>query len=389
MPDTRTDYHRGRIPSKGKGAGRKQKPNGINAIGYISLQAGLAKACRDNISAFRYHFEVAENDFPPCLESGINAPFAFNYHHWHPDHVGDDLEKICNSPLFTDHRVNVAFWAWEVQGYVKPTWVKASRHFNQVWCPSRYTRDQLAPHLDTEVQAVPHYVHAPRFKRKDRSDRKKGFTILTAFDGKSRLDRKNPAGAIAAFKTAFPRGEDVRLVMKCHGLTPQFEREMNAMIDGDPRIKLLIGYMTDFEVIDLYDSVDCFLSLHKAEGFGLHLAEAMAHSVPVVATGFSGNLDFMNEANSLLVDYRMTDVQDTYYQFGKWADPRVDDAADKLRELWEKFGSTSTKKIIENAYATISSQFSFYNTANTLHALMAKAANVRKFSPGKSKGPQE
>jgi glycosyltransferase involved in cell wall biosynthesis len=160
------------------------------------------------------------------------------------------------------------------------------------------------------------------------------FLFLFFFDFTSYVHRKNPHAVIQAFLQAFPDSSDSRigLVIKMNGmgLRPKEYHTFLQSIDGeDPRIILMDRVLTDRETKSLIKLCDCFLSLHRSEGFGRGLAEAMYLGKPVIATGYSGNLDFTNEHNSCLVDYRLIPVRDHEYPFAsgqKWADPDIEHA---------------------------------------------------------------
>jgi len=106
----------------------------------------------------------------------------------------------------------------------------------------------------------------------------------------------------------------------------------------DPRIEIRDGFLSRTEMFGLQNNIDCYVSLHRAEGFGLGMAECMYLGKPVIATGYSGNLDFMDSDNSLLVDYRMIPLRDGDYmcwQGQHWADPDVAHAARLMRQVFD------------------------------------------------------
>ncbi len=165
------------------------------------------------------------------------------------------------------------------------------------------------------------------------------FLCLFAYDFHSYVARKNPEAAIAAFQEAFPPArQDVGLVIKTLGGAryPDALRPLEALARRDPRVMIRDVELTRDEVHGLQSVCDVFVSLHRAEGFGLSLAEAMLLGKPVVATGYSGNLAFMSAANSCLVDYRLVPVREGEYPFGagqSWAEPDIAGAAAWLRRL--------------------------------------------------------
>jgi glycosyltransferase involved in cell wall biosynthesis len=162
---------------------------------------------------------------------------------------------------------------------------------------------------------------------------------LASFDFHSSVHRKNPLGAIAAFAQAFPRGEeDVQLVVKSSNGTyyPGQLAELVEAADGDPRILIRDQVLDASHMRSLQRCCDAYVSLHRAEGFGLGLAECMAMGKPVVATAWSGNLDFMGARNSCLVDAVLVPVQPHEYPNAvgaRWAEPDLAQAAAWMRRL--------------------------------------------------------
>ncbi|MEP7330247.1 MAG: glycosyltransferase, partial [Betaproteobacteria bacterium] len=147
-----------------------------------------------------------------------------------------------------------------------------------------------------------------------------------------------PLGVAEAFRRAFPGGERVRLLLKIGNLEyqPDLKAQLAALVRDDPRITLLDGYLARPVLWTLMASVDCFVSLHRAEGFGLGMAEAMACGKAVIATGWSGNVDFTRVDNALLVDYRINELQQDMgpYRRGQhWAEPDLDMAAQYMRNV--------------------------------------------------------
>jgi glycosyltransferase involved in cell wall biosynthesis len=150
--------------------------------------------------------------------------------------------------------------------------------------------------------------------------------------------RKNPMAAIAAFRRAFGDAPDRVMAIKLvDNGAHRARHELEAAISGVANIRLIEGMLPHADMAGLIDASDIVISLHRSEGFGLVLAQAMALGKPVVATGWSGNLDFMNEGNSALVSCSLVPVRDPDGAFDacdqEWAEPDIDHAADWLRRL--------------------------------------------------------
>ena len=155
----------------------------------------------------------------------------------------------------------------------------------------------------------------------------------------SAFARKNPLAAIAAFRRAFGDAKDRVLVIKliAGGATRWAERALHEAIAGANNIRLVEGMLPEADMMGLTSAADIVISLHRSEGFGLVPAQAMALGKPVIATGWSGNLEFMTKRNSALVDYSLVPVHDPEGTFGgdgqMWAEADVDDATQWLRRL--------------------------------------------------------
>ena len=230
----------------------------------------------------------------------------------------------------------IAYWAWELPD--PPNWMDCDRNVSEIWTPSAFSRTSLTRLSAKPIHVVPHYVPAPPAPRRRRFE--EPFTVLAMADSRSSLSRKNPEGALRAFRAAFGSSHAARLVLKLSGRDEDIrslEVSLSDLLAG-VNVKVVKGYLEDTELSALYQSADVLLSLHRAEGFGLPILEAMAHGVPVVATGWSGNLTFMSEADSHLVPYTLVPVNDTsaIYKGGVWAEPDLDEAANMLRRLAEQ-----------------------------------------------------
>ncbi len=170
-----------------------------------------------------------------------------------------------------------------------------------------------------------------------------GFLFLFVFDYLSTVQRKNPVGLIEAFKRAFAPGEGPQLLIKTINapLRPLAEEELLWAAHGREDIHVVDRSLTNDELNGLMAACDCYVSLHRAEGFGLTLAEAMAIGKPAIATGYSGNVDFMNGENSYLVDYTIARVGpecEIYPPEGEWAEPSVEHAAELMRRVLDNPG---------------------------------------------------
>ena len=236
----------------------------------------------------------------------------------------------------------VGYWYWELETTPR-TWESAFEAVDEIWCATEFVAEALRRATDQPVVKLPPPIEVAlrrRYERREFGLPDGRFLFLFTFDYNSFVKRKNPEAVIAAFQAAFPRGrDDVGLVVKSvNGVhRPERVAAMMALIGDDPRIAHLDRFLTRDESYGLIDATDAYVSLHRAEGLGLGLAEAMALGKPTIATAYSGNLEFMSASNSLLVDYRLVPIAPGEYLVDDerfvWADPDIDDAARHMRTL--------------------------------------------------------
>ena len=229
----------------------------------------------------------------------------------------------------------IGYWAWELPD-LTPDWLPGLRFVHEIWVPSRFTAAAVARHTRLPVRVVPHPVPeiagaAPPGEGP--------LTVLVAFDMRSGFERKNPLAAIEAFRLAFGADPAVRLIVKVSQAQsyPPGWQALSQAVAGAGNIVLTDALLDAAGMAALLDDANIVLSMHRAEGFGLVLAEAMRRGKAVVATGWSGNADFLNEANSCPVAYRLVpacDPQGSYdFPDQLWAEPDSADAARQLRRL--------------------------------------------------------
>lgn len=243
---------------------------------------------------------------------------------------------------FLKGRRHVGFWAWELP--VAPeSWRPAFNYVDEVWCPSAFTADAVRAIAPARVPV--RVVHHPMFLLADAAPDRARFglaedvcAVLVAFDIRSTAARKNAFGALETFERAFPEAQ-AGAVLVCKILnadaSPEVFAQLTQRFARRPDVHLVTERLTDAEMFQLVASVDVVLSLHRAEGFGLLLAEAMQLGKPVIATAWSGNMDFMDGDSAALVGYRLAPVLDPQgiYRDSEWAEPDLDEAAQKLKAL--------------------------------------------------------
>ena len=241
--------------------------------------------------------------------------------------------------LVRDKRV-VGYWAWELPE-VPNEWRHGVPLVHEVWTPTRFVADAVRPIVGAKpVHIIPYPVaiEATRPRLAARAaDRP--FTVLTIFNMASSFARKNPCASIEAFRMAFGGDPTARLVIKTSNLSvyPEGIRLMERARATADNIDIIAQTMSAAGIDALYDQVDVVMSLHRSEGFGLTIAEAMLRGVPVVATNWSGNVDFLNYKTGIPIPFHLIsalDPQGTYnHPDVNWADADIEAAAAALRRL--------------------------------------------------------
>lgn len=326
--------------------------SGVNLAGYFDSTLGIGHVVRELRKALEavgvpvdaVGLSAASGEALEPPSEGLVAPAQagepVNVVCVNPDGLEGAREHL--GPAFFDGRPTVGVWWWEA-GEVPARWLRAFDLVDEVWAGSRHVTDAVAAVSPVPVVRIPVPVTVdPAPAGRAELGVPEGFAFLTMFDYASVAERKHPLGAVEAFRRAFPdEGDDSRLVLKC--VSPERDAEAHGRllqaVEDDPRVTVLDRPLPGPEKDALIAACDCYLSLHRVEGFGLPLAEALLLGRPVIATAYSGPLDFLTPLNSYLVDYRLVPIgpgSDPYPAEGEWAEPDLDHAAALMREVRER-----------------------------------------------------
>jgi glycosyltransferase involved in cell wall biosynthesis len=322
---------------------------GVNVAGYLTAESGIGESARSMLRIVKatgipvspINFRVG--NMSRMRETIPELPPSESLHGINLFHINADQMFVARDALgesLFDGRYNIGFWAWELSEF-PDAWLPSFAVVDEVWVPSTFCQQAIAVKSPVPVLCVPHSVEAPPGLVADRARFGIGEGDIAFFamcDVLSVPERKNPLGVAEAFRAAFPGGEAVRLILKIGNLEfqPDLKARLADLARRDPRITLLEGYLNRAELWTLMASIDCFVSLHRAEGFGLGMAEAMACGKAVIATPWSGNADFTRADNALLVDYSLVELTrdlGPYKRGNHWAEPDVDSAARRMREV--------------------------------------------------------
>jgi glycosyltransferase involved in cell wall biosynthesis len=275
------------------------------------------------------------------IDPAVVASASVNIVHLNADTAFDDYQflrryGIGNAKL-------IGYWAWEL-ATLPAQYFRAFSFYDEIWASTKFAFDAFDIGY-RPVTLMPMPVEVPgKLAAMDRSHYRlpeSRFLFLFNFDFGSYRARKNPEAVIAAFRQAFPdRRERVGLIVKTiNAENHQEEWEaLQQLAHDDQRIIMRNGRYTREEMLNLISVCDCYVSLHRSEGFGRGPAEAMLQGRPVIVTNYSGNVDFTKDDNSFLVDYRLMPVGGDEYPGGDgqvWADPDIGHSALQMRRVFE------------------------------------------------------
>jgi glycosyltransferase involved in cell wall biosynthesis len=332
--------------------------NGLDHLGFFSAEHGVGEAARQLVGTLRSAgVEVSTINYTDT-ESRLGHPFECDNESRHKvllTSINADqmlaAQHIMGAEFFRDRYV-IGQWFWELEE--APDWYPPAYQFvNELWAPTRFIESMLRRSVPNHVTVT--YTPLPVVAPVVDSSLSRAhyglngrFMFLFAFDFMSVMKRKNPLGLVEAFSRAFAAGEGPMLVIKAINGDKR-PRDLELLLEAarqNSDVVILNQYLTRVETSTLTSLADCYVSLHRSEGLGLTISEAIALGVPVIATGYSGNLDFMTDANSNIVpSHRVRVGADAggYSSNAIWAEPNVDEAARLMRYVYKNPGVAREK----------------------------------------------
>lgn len=348
---------------------------GVLFIGYVEGALGLGQAFRANLNAamaaripfFIYPFRsgIETRMLKPYMADRYDVQhiYDFNIIEVAADQVQEVFRVV--SPRILSSTYNILCTYWELPR-APDAWRNDLRNIHEIWAPNQFIADAFASIFDGPIVIVPPAMedtggkHPGRTQFGMEADR---FYFMFSFDYYSSPFRKNPLGVLRAFQHAFPVGdENVGLIIKSTGAPdhfPEIKAEIASATTKDSRIQVFDGTMGRSEMLGLIQSCDSYVSLHRAEGFGLGMAEAMTFERIVIATDYSGSTDFLTHATGYPVPYRLRPLEPHEYPWSEgqsWAEPDELAAATIMRSVVEnpeqgRSRGKAARAFVQNRYS--------------------------------------
>jgi glycosyltransferase involved in cell wall biosynthesis len=355
---------------------RAHSRTGMNVVGFLTADLGIGESARCMVRAadavslpialvpLKLNCRNRLGDLTYADRLQDSNPYGANVVHIDPP-VARDIEHHHGEP-FMKAKFNIGYFAWELPEF-PDAWMPSLDYFDEIWCPSDFVRESIALKAPFPVLTMPHSIGFERPTGTKQSLRAKfglpadRFLFLCLFDLNSYTARKNPRAAIEAFRASGLSSTGATLVIKVQNadLNPADFAALNESVREIPGMMLLSGTFSRSDVYALEAACDCFVSLHRAEGFGLAVAECMYLGKPVISTDWSATSEFLNRDNGFPVRYTLVTLAENsgpYTKGSTWAEPDVGHAAEQMIRVVSDL--TESGRIGAAAQRTMEARFS-------------------------------
>lgn len=341
----------------------------VTVVGFFSATTGLGQGARLIYSGLKdigidvRAIDLSSQIIPHLVRTNFNSdvdPLCGTIiFHINPPEVLDALAWFQPETLLNRRRIG--FWLWELET-APQSWQQYLKYFDEIWSPSLFSANAISQ-LGAKVKhtGYPFQYGKPDPKLSPVSRNREIFTALVIADTQSSIARKNPLASLLAFQSAFPNTKNVRLIVKLSnaGKGKDDYQTLKSLIGADSRLILIEETLNSQAMQGLIVSADVLLNLHRAEGYGLPIVEALQSGVPAIYTNWSSPQEFNHLLGSYPVEYTLTKINDkqNIYKEGLWAEPDSRSAQKALEKVYENWFSKNlsehksdiNQQIMENA----------------------------------------
>lgn len=333
---------------------------GLNLIGYATSPTGLGEDLR-SFAAMLDYLDISYSVIDvPTESSGKVKPewqrltqetYLVSFFFMSPMECLR-LQEV-HPQLFLEPRIKVGYFLWELPDFPED-FIPALNLVDQIWCPTKFVQQAFFSKVKKLTLAIPLPVitseKSGRNFRKELAIPKDAFVVLNMFDIRSTLKRKNPQATIEAFIKFAQDKPNAYLILKINRWQ-QVDKKLFSWIPNNPKVKIIIDTLNNNELTDLYQAADVYLSLHRSEGFGRTLVEAMQHGLELISINYSGPKDYLDPSCARLVTWYKKSVLEGDYPYTKgssWAEPSVTSAVVQLNAVFNE-KDTTRKALIKAA----------------------------------------